>query len=209
VVNALRKLSADERNRIEAAVSAAETRTSAEFAVVVARASDDYALYPLLWAGLLALLTGGVIAIATPAIGVSLSFAAQAGVFIAAGLLFQLKILRPRLAPASAQREYASRLAQLQFASLVNEKTRGDAGLLLFVSLAERHVEILIDNGIAERVPQAAFQKIIDAFIHDVHQGHITEGIIAAIEGCTLVLERHFPARPDEPDEITNRVTEI
>jgi putative membrane protein len=104
LVNALRKLSADERNRIEAAVSAAETRTSAEFAVVVARASDDYALYPLLWAGLLALLTGGVIAIATPAIGVSLSFAAQAGVFIAAGLLFQLKILRPRLAPASAQR---------------------------------------------------------------------------------------------------------
>ena len=208
-MNALRKLSAGERNRIEAAVAAAETRTSAEFAVVVARASDDYALYPLLWAGLLALLTGGVIAIATPAIGVSLSFAAQAGVFIAAGLLFQLKILRPRLAPPSVQREYASRLAQLQFASLVNEKTRGDAGLLLFVSLAERHVEILIDNGIAGRVPQAAFQKIIDAFIDDVHKGRIADGFIGAIESCTLLLQQHFPARPGEPDEIANRVTEI
>lgn len=30
-----------------------------------------------------------------------------------------------------------------------------------------------------------------------------------AIEACTLVLERHFPARPDEPDEIANKVTEI
>ena len=111
--------------------------------------------------------------------------------------------------PASVRREYASRLAQLQFASLVNEKTRGDAGLLLFVSLAERHVEILIDNGIAERVPQAAFQKIIDAFIDDVHKGRIADGFIGAIESCALLLQRHFPARLGEPDEIANKVTEI
>lgn len=205
----MRKLSVEERNRIEAAVAAGEKRTCAEFAVVIAQASDEYALFPLLWAGLLALLTGGIIAIAAPVISVGMGFTVQAGVFIAAGLLLQLKSLRPRLAPPSVQREYASRLAQLQFASLVNEKTLGDAGLLLFVSLAERHVEILIDNGIAERVPQAAFQKIIDAFIDDVHKGRIADGFIAAIEGCTLVLERHFPARPDEPDEIPNRVTEI
>ena len=81
--------------------------------------------------------------------------------------------------------------------------------MLLFVSLAERHVEILVDNGIAERIPQTAFQNIIDGFIQEVHKGKIAEGFIAAIEGCTLVLERHFPARPDEPDEIPNRVTEI
>ncbi len=205
----MRKLSVEERNRIEAAVAAGEKRTCAEFAVVIAQASDEYALFPLLWAGLLALLTGGIIAIAAPVISVGMGFTVQAGVFIAAGLLLQLKSLRPRLAPPSVQREYASRLAQLQFASLVNEKTLGDAGLLLFVSLAERHVEILIDNGIAERIPQAAFQKIIDAFIDDVHKGRIADGFIAAIEGCTLVLERHFPARPDEPDEIPNRVTEI
>lgn len=130
-------------------------------------------------------------------------------VFIAAGLLFQLKILRPRLAPASAQREYASRLAQLQFASLVNEKTLGDAGLLLFVSLAERHVEILIDNGIAERVPHAAFQKIIDAFIDDVHKGRIAEGFIGAIESCTLLLQQNFPARTNDKNEMPDKITEI
>ena len=91
VVKPMRKLSAEERNRIEAAVAAAETRTSAEFAVVVAQASDDYAPFPLLWAGLLALLTGGVIAIAAPMMSVGMSFAIQAGVFIAAGLLLQSK----------------------------------------------------------------------------------------------------------------------
>lgn len=205
----MRRMSAGERNRIEAAVAAAETRTSAEFAVVVAQSSDDYAPFPLLWAGLLALLTGGVIAIAAPMMSVGMSFTIQAGVFIAAGLLLQFKKLRPRLAPPSLQREYAARQAKLQFASLVNERTRGDVGVLLFVSLAERHVEILVDNGVAERIPQTAFQNIIDGFIQEVHKGKIAEGFIVAIEGCTLVLERHFPARPDEPDEIPNRVTEI
>lgn len=208
-MSGMRKLSAEERSRIEAAVAAAETRTSAEFAVMVARASDDYALFPLLWAGLLALVTSAIIAAAAPMTGVSLSFAIQAGVFISASLLLQLPSLRPRLAPPGVRREYAARLARLQFASLVNEQTRGDVGLLLFVSLAERHVEILVDNGIAARIPQAAFQNIIDGFIQEVHKGKIAEGFIGAIEACTLVLERHFPVRPMEPDEIANRVTEI
>jgi putative membrane protein len=205
----MRKLSAEERNRIEAAVTAAETRTSAEFAVVVARASDEYALFPLLWAGLLALLAGGVIAIAAPMISVGMSFAIQAGAFIAASLLLHLQFLRPHLAPPATQREYAARLAKLQLASLVNERTHGDVGVLLFVSLAERHVEILIDNGIAARIPQTAFQNIIDAFIREVHQGRIAEGFIVAIEACARILEQHFPARPEEPDEIANKVTEI
>lgn len=205
----MRELSPEERNRIEAAVTAAETRTSAEFAVAVARASDEYALFPLLWAALLALVTGGGIAIAAPMTSVGMSFTLQAGAFIAAGLLLNLGFLRSRLAPPALQREYANRLAKLQFASLVNERTSSDVGLLLFVSLAERHVEILVDNGIKERIPQAAFQNIIDGFIRDVHQGRIAEGFIAAIEACTLVLQQRFPARPGEPDEIANRVTEI
>lgn len=205
----MRKLSADERNRIEAAVAAAETRTSAEFAVAVAVASDDYALFPILWAALLALMTGGGIAIAAPMMSVGMSFTLQAGVFIAAGLLLHLAFLRSRLAPPALQREYANRLAKLQFASLVNERTRGDVGLLLFVSLAERHVEILVDNGISERIPQTVFQNIIDGFIREVHRGKIAQGFITAIEGCTLVLQQHFPARPDQPNEIANRVTEI
>jgi putative membrane protein len=205
----MRKRSAEERHRIEAAVTAAETRTRAEFAVVVARASDEYAPFPLLWAGLLALLAGGGIAIALPKMSVSMSFTIQAVLFIAAVLLLQLKSLRPRLAPPSYQRETAARMARLQFASLVNERTRGDVGLLLFVSIAERHVEILVDNGISERIPQAAFQDIIDGFIGDVHRGRAADGVIAAIECCVSVLEPHFPARQDEPDEIANKVVEI
>ncbi len=205
----MRKLTLEERIRIEAAVAAAEKRTCAEFAVVVARASDEYAQFPLLLAGLLALSAGGVIAIAAPVISLAMSFAIQAGVFIAASLLLHLQFLRPRLAPPSLQREYAARQAKLQFASLVNERTSSDVGLLLFVSLAERHVEILADNGIKERIPQMEFQKIIDGFIQQVHHGKIADGFVTAIESCTLALQQHFPSRPGEPNEIPDTITEI
>ena len=50
-------LTPDQEERIAAAVTAAEQRTAAEFAVVVAQTSDDYAGYPLIWAGAVAIAT--------------------------------------------------------------------------------------------------------------------------------------------------------
>jgi len=208
-VIAMRHLSPEERGRIEAAVTAAEKRTSAEFAVIVARQSDEYAFFPLLWAALLALLTGGAVAILSPMMSVSLSFAVQAGVFLTVGLVLHFRQLRPYLAPPAVRREYASRMAKLQFAERVSEKTAKDEGVLLFVSLAEKHVEILADSGIAALIPPSAFQYVIDQFILRVRQGRLAEGVLAAIEGCVQELQPHFPARPDEPNEIANRVTEI
>lgn len=68
-------LSPNERQRVETAVAAAETRTSAEFAVVVARASDHYAAFPLFWSAILALVTGGVVALAIPSMTGATTFA--------------------------------------------------------------------------------------------------------------------------------------
>lgn len=203
------ELSPGQRQRIEAAVSAAEKRTSAEFAVVVARSADDYATFPLLWAGFLTLLTAGGIAAVTPGLSAGMSFAVQAGVFITVAAALHLSDLRTRLVPAALKRDYAARLARLQFAALINERTADDAGLLLFVSLAEKHVEILADNGITARVPQTEFQEIIDQFIQQVRTEKIEAGLTGAIEACALLLARHFPPRIAEPDEIPNQIIEI
>lgn len=205
----MRALSAEERNRIETAVAAAEARTCAEFAVVVAQASDDYAAFPLLWSALLALLVGGGIAIAAPGMSVGTTFAMQATVLVVAGLLLYLRPLRVRLAPTAVQQTHAMRLARLQFAALVHERTRGGMGLLLFVSLAERHVEILVDRGIAERIPETAWQNVIDDFVGEIRAGHVAQGFIAAVQGCTAVLEQHFPSASGDHNEIADRVTEI
>jgi putative membrane protein len=203
------KLSVDDQTRIEEAVAAAEARTSAEFALAVAQAADRYAAYPMLWAALAALLTGGAIAIVHPAIGIGVAFAIQAVVFVCAGIMLHLPALRPRLAPAAVRREEAAKLARLQFAALVQRRTESRAGLLLFVSLAEHHIEILVDRTIDERIPEAAWRAIIDGFAARIRQGKLADGFIEAVGRCTDLLEREFPILPGDKDELPNRVTLI
>lgn len=198
-----------DRQRIEAAVAAAETRTSAEFAVVVAQASDHYAAFPLLWSALLALVAGGAVALVLPRASGGMVFAIEALLFVAGGLIFYTRPLRFRLVPAAIRNEHASRLARLQFAALVHERTPGEVGLLVFVSLAERHVEILVDRGIADRIAETAWQKIIDAFVAEVRGGRVADGLMTAVERCTSILEQAFPAVPRSHNEIPDRVTEI
>ena len=199
----------DEQSRIEAAVTAAEARTSAEFALAVAQAADRYEAYPLLWAGLAALVTGGVIATLHPAIGIGMAFAIQAIVFVCAGILLHLPMLRPLLAPAGVRREEAAKLARLQFAALVQRRTEGRAGLLLFVSLAEKHIEILVDRAIDERIPEADWRAIIDGFAARIRKRELADGFIEAVGRCTDLLEREFPIQPGDQDELPNRVTLI
>ena len=202
-------LSSVDRARIEAAVTAAETRTSAEFAVVVAQSSDHYAAYPLLWSAVLALVAGGAVAVALPYTSAAMTIAVQAAVFVVSSLVLHVHALRVRLVPGSVAIEHARRLAQLQFAALVQDRTHGDIGLLLFVSLAERHVEILVDRGIADRIPQSAWQGIVDEFVAAVRGRQLVEGVVTAVERCTSVLEQQFPAKPGARNEISDRVTDI
>lgn len=205
----MRALSPAQRNLVEAAVAAAETRTCAEFAAVVAQASDQYAAFPLLWSALLALVGGGTVALALPSTTSIMIFAIQASLFVVAGFVLYIKPLRFGLVPTAIRLEQARRLARLQFAALVQQRTRGSVGLLLFVSLAERHVEILVDRAIADRIPETAWQKVIDDFVAQVRAGRVVEGLIAAVEACTKILEEHFPADPASPNEIPNLVTEL
>jgi putative membrane protein len=203
------KLTREEQDRIEAAVAEAEKRTGAEFALAVAQAADRYLVWPALWAALLALLAGGAAAIARPALGAEILFAGQAAVLVVAGLVLHLPALRPLLAPRWVRREEAAKLARLQFAALVQRRTAERVGVLLFVSLAERHIEILVDRAIDERIPEQVWRNVVDGFAAKIRSRHLADGFIEAVDRCTDLLEKEFPVLPDDKDELPNRVTLI
>jgi putative membrane protein len=202
-------LSAADRARVEAAVAAAERRTSARFSLVVAHEADDYAPYPMLWAAALALILGDIAALAWPEVGTWWIVALQAALFVVADLLLHVRPLRYRLVPRRVKKSHAQRLARLQFAALVHDRTPGDVGLLLFVAEAERHVEILADRGIDQHVDQAAWDRIVADFVALVRAGALTPALTGAVEACAAILERHFPARPDAAGVAPDRLTEI
>lgn len=202
-------LSDSQRTQVEAAIASAERRTAARFAVVVAHAADEYAAYPMLWAAAIALIVGDIVALALPDLETWWIVAVQAVLFVAADLALHLKQLRYRVVPARVRKSHAQKLARLEFAALVHDRTPGDVGLLLFVSEAERHVEILVDNGISARVDQAVWQKIVADFVAGVIAGHVAAALTGAVEACTAILATQFPPKPDAPETISGKVTEL
>jgi len=68
-------------------------------------------------------------------------------------------------------------------------------GVLIYVDLADRVVEIVADRGIAARVPQAEWGAVCRQMEHHYREGRFREGSLAGILGVGALLGRHFPGK--------------
>ncbi|HEU5442518.1 MAG TPA: TPM domain-containing protein [Steroidobacteraceae bacterium] len=204
------RFSADDKARITAAIHAAEKSTSGEFVAVVARASDHYIFLPLLWAAILALLFPGACLLAGSSLGWAEVYHLQLLIFIAlAILLLSVPGLHLRLIPRRVKHARASRLAHAQFYVQGVQLTPHHSGVLLFVSLAERYVEIVADKGIHEKLGEAHWKGIIDNFVAQVHRGRVVDGFVDAITACGAAMAEHYPPGPSDVNELSDGLIEI
>lgn len=190
----LNPLTSSERERIDAAMKSAGDRTSADFALVIVPASDRYALYPPLWAAIIALSTTGIVALLRSVYSIQTGFVIDSALFVALTLVLDWMPLRMRLVPAEVKRRHARDLAHREFAvRIVAPGTRRD-GVMFFVSIGERYAEVLADRDIHALAPAGAWNKIVDEFLTTVKAGHVADGVLHAIEACGAILEQHHPA---------------
>jgi putative membrane protein len=198
-------LSEAERRQVRDAIAAAELTTAGEIFVVVARVSDDYRLVPVLWATLAALVVPLPLILLTlwPAMTIYL---VQLAVFVVLAILLSLPPVHIRTVPRSVQRARAHDRALEQFLAHGLQMTEARTGALIFVSLAERHAEIVADAGIAGKVPQAVWEDAIAGLVGEIRAGRLGEGLVAAVGQVGAVLAAHFPPRPDDRDELANDV---
>ena len=85
-------------------------------------------------------------------------------------------------------------------------RTGGRTGVLIFVSLAERYARIVADEVITARVPQSEWQEAVDALVGHMREDRIADGYVEAIERCGRILAAHFPRRPDDRNELPDRI---
>lgn len=204
------RFSAEDKSRISAAIHAAEKQTSGEFVAVVARASDHYVFIPLFWSAVVALLfPGACLLVGSPLRWVHI-YQAQLLIFIvfSLGLLF-LPALHMRLVPRWVKHARASRLAKAQFYQQGVQLTPHHSGVLLFVSLAEHYVEIVADRGIHERIGEAHWRRIIDAFVDRVRAGRVVDGFIDAIGACGAAMAAHYPPDPSDANPLSDGLIEL
>lgn len=201
-------LTAAERERVAHAIAAVERETDAELVTVLARRADPYPYVPTLWAAGVALLTPGVLALTPLWLGLWDILLAQWVVFVALALALRWPPLMYRLVPKSVQRWRAANLARRQFLEQNLHHTRGETGVLIFVSEAEHYVEILADRGIARHVDDEQWQSIVDTFTARVRNGETAEGFCECVRSCGELLKTHVPATAQK-NELPNHLVLI
>lgn len=202
-------LSEEERRRVEAAIRAAEARTTGEFVAVVARASDQYPLLPILYATVAAFAVPPLVWAAGAEPALPWAYGAQTAAFALLALLLNWTPLTMRIVPRALKERSAARLAREQFFALGLHETRGRTGVLLFVSIAERYVEILADRGVADRTTPDLWDKVVAEFTDNVRRGRAAEGFLAAVQACGALMAEHFPRGPADRDELPDVLIQI
>jgi uncharacterized membrane protein len=97
------------------------------------------------------------------------------------------------------------------FASLGVWDTEHNNGVLIYVQLADRHVEIVADRGFKGRVSRAEWQAVCSLMEEHFRARRFKEGSIAGVDAIGNLLMRHFPPNPDpaarSPNELPDRPT--
>jgi putative membrane protein len=198
-------ISDKEAERISAAITDAERKTSGEIVAVVAEQSSRYQHVPFMWAALLALVIPWPL-IHFTWMKVQWIFLIQLLVFLGLLALAWHPKVRMALVPKSIANANARRRASEQFLAQNLHTTAGRTGVLLFVSVAEQHVEIIADSGIDARVAKGTWQTIVDDFTRDIGAGRAGDGFVRAIERIGGHLAEHFPPGTIDPNELPDHL---
>ena len=79
------------------------------------------------------------------------------------------------------------------FAKLGVWNTELNNGVLIYLQLADRNVEIVADRGLHARVTAAEWEAVCRLMEEHFRSGRFPDGSIAGIEAVASLLARHFP----------------
>ena len=95
--------------------------------------------------------------------------------------------------------------ARQVFAQLGVWDTAHNSGVLIYLQMVDRRLEIVADRGINARVDQGEWDAICRRMEESFRSGRFEEGALQGIEAITALLARHFPPRASNADELGNR----
>jgi len=105
--------------------------------------------------------------------------------------------------PALAAGRTARERALEHFARLRVWDTEDNAGVLIYLLLADRRVEIVADRGIHACVGDTAWETICGVMQREFAAGRFEQGMLAGLSSVSDLLAEHFPARPGaKPNEL-------
>lgn len=222
------RLSDADHERVSAAIAAAEGESAGEIVAVLTDSSDSYHDVALHWAVLVLI---GVLAWAAawpsaleywwdllaggwhtgPSMRELLTFLMILAVvkFTAVLLILKYMPLRLFLTPGATKTRRVRRRALSVFRAAAERRTKGRTGILIYVSMAEHRAEIIGDEAITSVTSPETWGEAMADLIAHVKQGHVADGMVAAIEDIGVVLSEHFPRSAEDRNEIPDKLIEL
>jgi putative membrane protein len=205
-----RFISASDRHAIENAVRAAEKNTSGQIVPAVVLRSSRYD-----WIGYRAALLGWVAATMVVIAAYYYrpflldfweTLALQVSGIVLGWILSRFHFGVRLFVSDHVLADEVSHAAHASFVhhGVVNTQDRN--GVLVFVSLRERRVLILADQGIHVQAGEDFWKAETDRIVQGIRAGKPAEGIVAAIESIGGKLAAHFPPRPGQKNELPDRL---
>jgi uncharacterized membrane protein len=96
--------------------------------------------------------------------------------------------------------------ARAEFARLGMEKTRERNAVLIFLAPDTRKFAVIGDLGVHARCGDDFWQELARAMTAHFRKSEFTEGIVQGIKRAGELLAEHFPRRPDDGNELSDRV---
>ncbi|WP_029917373.1 TPM domain-containing protein [Pelobacter seleniigenes] len=200
---------AEEQQRIEEAVKAAELTTSGEIVPMVVDCSYEYPRAELIGSGTLSLACGLFVSWAVGGesiwwfLPVFLITFALFFLVIRAWPAFKRKLIHPEEFTIEVKEK-----AMVCFLEQGLHETRDKTGILILISLFERRVQVLADSGINAKVPQNTWDEIVAMIVTGLKSGAACAATCQAIARCGELLQEHFPRKDDDTDELPNLIIE-
>lgn len=217
-------LTEEESDRVAHAVAAAEKKTGGEIATAIIAESDDYGFRELVFA-IIAGVVVWTVALGFPGPLEALlnrlfwswspwMLAGLQGVIgmvggLVAYLLAQLPAVDRLIVPREVMREAVTRRARRHFVDSGTYDTVDNTGVLIFISLLERRVELIADRGIHQQVEPDTWNEIVSALTQGIHDGRTGDALVEAVTACGTVLEGRVQPRPENTNELANRTAQL
>lgn len=197
------------KHKIKVAINEVEQQSSCELVAVLSRISYNYSFVAIMVSAIVALIVPPFLMLSSLSFEAIRIYQIQVIVFVLLFLFLNIEYIARLLTPKSILKRNASQKAKESFMTLGLHQTDNHQAVMLFVSLFEHYVEIIVDDVVSERLSNESWQDIINKFTTDVQNGDFENGYLRAIESIGDILKTEFPRNDDSETILPNRLIEL
>ena len=217
-------LNEEDRKKIRDAVEEAEKGTGGEIVTAIIEESDNYSAREMFFGICIGFITYFLLIPArgsleriidsmfwTDSVNLISTLMIVLSFFCAciAYVLAQIPAIDRLLIGKKAMAEAVRRRAMRHFAESAVYDTVDRTGVLLFISVLERRVELIADKGINKRVEDNLWDGIVSELVRGLREKQGADAIVKALKSIGSILAEMVPPREDDVNELGNAPDEL